>query len=198
MTRSFKALLVALLLATPILSSCSESVDPTSTAPVVQPQDGLISDLLGIVGDVVGLAGTIITGPDANGAAVEQWIGSGGGTLSTAAYTLTVPSGAVSQSTRFRITPTNTGAYAVDLSAHRKGGLLNLSLIEVGSKGFAKPVTLTIKYANATNVEDPKGLVIIYIRADGSVETQSTVINTTTATANSALSHFSRYAMAQN
>lgn len=195
MTRSFKALLVALLLATPILSSCSESVDPTSTAPVVQPQDGLIGDLLG---GLIGLVGTIITGPDANGDAAEKWIGSGGGTVTTAAYTLTVPAGAVSQSTRFRIEPTNTGTYSVDLSAHRKGGLLGLSLVEVGSKGFAKPVKLTINYANATNVQDPKGLVIIYIRSDGTVVTQTTVVDTTAKTVTSGLSHFSRYAMAQN
>jgi hypothetical protein len=198
MTRSLKTLFVALVIATPMLSSCSESIDPTSAAPVVAPQQGLIGDLLGVVGDVVGLVGTIVTGPDANGDAVEKWIGSGGGSLTTAAYTLTVPSGAVSQSTRFRITPTNTGAYAVDLSAHRKGGLLNLSLIEVGSKGFAKPVKLTIKYANATNVTAPNSLVILYIRSDGTVETQTTVVNTTTETANSSLSHFSKYAMAQN
>src|SRR5688572_33152728 len=69
MMRSFKALLVALLLATPILTSCSESVDPTSTAPVVQPQDGLIGDLLG---GLLGLVGSIITGPDANGARSEE------------------------------------------------------------------------------------------------------------------------------
>jgi hypothetical protein len=195
MTRSFKALLVALLLATPILSSCSEAVDPTSTAPVVQPQDGLIGDLLG---GLLNLVGTIITGPDANGEDAEKWIGSGGGTVSTAAYTLTVPAGAVSQSTRFRIEPTNTGTYSVDLSAHRKGGLLGLSLVEVGSKGFAKPVKLTMKYANATNVQNPGGLVIIYIQPDGTIVTQTTVVDTTAKNVTTALSHFSRYAMAQN
>jgi hypothetical protein len=195
MTRSFKALVVALLLATPILSSCSESVDPTSTAPAVQPQDGLIGDLLG---GLLGLVGTILTGPDANGADAEKWIGSGGGTVSTAAYTLTVPAGAVSQSTRFRVEPTNTGTYSVDLSAHRKGGLLGLSLVEVGSKGFAKPVKLTIKYANATNVQNPNSLVIVYIRTDGTVVTQTTVVNTTAENVTTSLGHFSRYAMAQN
>lgn len=195
MNRTLKALLVAALVATPLLSSCSEQTDPTNTSIIVEPQDGLIGDL---VGGVVGLLGSLITGDDANGDAVTKWIGSGGGTLSTAAYTLTVPAGAVSQSTRFRIEPTNTGTYSVDLSAHRKGGLLGLSLIEVGSKGFAKPVELKISYANATNVQSAPDLVIIYIGSDGTVELQSTIVNTNTMTVTSPLSHFSKYAMAQN
>ena len=194
MMRSFKTLLVAILLATPMLSSCSESVDPTSVDPVVQPQDGLIGDLLG---GLVGLVVTIITGPDANGDTVTKWIGSGGGTLSTAAYTLTVPAGAVSKSTRFKIAPTNTGTYSVDLSAHEKGGLLGLSLIEVGSKGFAKPVKLTVKYANANNVRSAADLVIVYISSQG-VEIQTSIVDTTAKTVSSGLDHFSKYAMAQN
>lgn len=194
MKRTLKALLVAVLIATP-LSSCNEQTDPTTASAIVEPQDGLIGDLLN---GVLGLAGSLITGPDANGEEVTKWIGSGGGTLSTAAYTLTVPAGAVSQSTRFRIEPTNTGTYSVDLSAHRKGGLLGLSLIEVGSQGFAKPVKLTIKYANATNVQQPSDLVIIYIASNGTVELQTSIVNTTTQTVTSPLSHFSKYAMAQN
>lgn len=195
MKRTLKALLVATLVATPFLSSCSEQTDPTTASTVVQPQDGLIEDLLG---GVLGLVGSLITGPDANGEDASAWIGSAGGTVSTAAYKLTVPAGAVSQPTRFRIEPTNTGVYAVDLSAHKKGGLLNLSLIEVGSKGFAKPVKLTIKYANATNVQQPSDLVIVYIRSNGTIELQTSVVNTTAKTVTSPLSHFSKYAMAQN
>lgn len=196
MKRTLKALLVAALVATPLLlSSCNEQTDPTSASVVVEPQDGLIGDALD---GLLRLAGSLIIGPDANGDAVTKWIGASGGTLTTAAYTLTVPAGAVSESTRFRIEPTNTGTYSVDLSAHTKGGLLGLSLVEVGSKGFAKPVSLTMTYANARNVRSAADLVIIYIRSDGTIELQTSIVNTTAKIVTSPLSHFSKYAMAQN
>lgn len=195
MKRTLKALLIATLVAAPFLSSCSEQHDPTSANAVVERQDGLIGDVLN---GLLGLVGSLITGPDANGDAVTEWIGPAGGTLTTAAYTLTVPAGAVSEATRFRIAPTNTGTYSVDLSAYKKRGLLGLSLIEVGSQGFAKPVKLIISYANATNVQSAPDLVIIYIRSNGTIELQTSIVNTTTKTVTSPLSHFSKYAMAQN
>lgn len=190
--RNLKALLAALLIATPLLSSCNEATPPITAVETVQPQQDLIGDLLELAGGVID---HLIGGTDANGPDASAWIGPAGGTVSTAAYTLIVPANAVSKNTLFKIEPTNTGYYIVDLHAYQKGGLLNLSLIDVGSKGFLKPVTLRMSYANATNVEDPQDLLIVYV-SSGGVEVKTSVVNTTTKTVSASLDHFSKYAMA--
>ena len=194
MTRTFRALLTALVLALPLLTSCNEASNPVEVRVAVQPQ----ANLLGIVGNLLNFTGTLITGADANGPDASVWIGPAGGTISTAAYTLVVPPNAVSTSTRFDLEPTNTGIYSLDLHAYQKSGLLGLSLVEVGSKGFAKPVTLKVSYAKATNVTDAKSLVIIYIRGDATVEVQQSVIDTKAKVVSSELDHFSKYALSQN
>jgi len=191
MTRSLKALALALLLVVPVLSSCADVSGPPSAAPSIERQDGLIDDLLS---GVLKLAFTILSGPDANGATVAAWIGAGGGTISTAAYTLTVPLGAVTENTRFEIEPTNDGTYSVQLHAYKQG---LLGLIDIGEKGFKKPVTLKISYANANGVTNEKKLIIVYLCDDGA-EVQSTSIDTKKETVSAQLNHFSKYAMAQN
>jgi hypothetical protein len=191
MKRSFKLLAVALIAITPMLSSCADTNEPSAPA-TVQPQEGLITDLLG---GVLRLVGVVLTGPDANGPDVSKWIGPAGGTISTAAYTLVVPANAVSVNTRFDVEPTNTGAYMLDLHAYKKG---LLGLIDVGAAGFNKPVTLTVSYANAEGVENARQIVIVYVKSSSSVEVQATTVNTTNQTVSSQLSHFSKYAMVQN
>jgi hypothetical protein len=197
MKRSFRALTAALLIATPILSGCGDIQDPITPtpAPAVQPQNGLIGGLLGgVVGLISGVL-NILTGPDANGAEKSAWIGSNGGTITTAAYTLVVPKGAVYESTRFTVKPTNTGTYSLDLTAERKS---LLGTYDIGSKGFAKPVSLTISYAKANGVVDPRKLIIVYLRPDGKAEIQPSSINTSTKAVTSTLGHFSKYALVQN
>ncbi|HUP88459.1 MAG TPA: hypothetical protein VM100_03880 [Longimicrobiales bacterium] len=193
MKRFFRALVVALVLTTPILSGCADSTGPV-TATQVQPQNGLITDLLGTV---LNLVGGLISGADANGPDASVWIGPAGGTVTTAAYTLIIPANAVTKSTRFDIEPLNTGVYSVELHAYQKGGLLNLSLIDVGSKGFLKPVTLRMSYAKAYNVTDPNALVIVYF-AQGIVEIKPSAIDLVNKTVTSQLNHFSKYCMATN
>jgi hypothetical protein len=203
MKRSFKALLTAVLIAVPMLASCSDIQGPEVPPTNIERQDGLLGGLVGglvggvveLVGDVVGLLGSILTGPDANGSAVSAWIDSDGGTIKTAAYTLTVPRGAVRKDTKFEVRPTNTGAYMLELKAYEKG---LLGLVSVGHKGFRKPVLLTISYAKAEGVTDVRKLGIIYIVAPDQVELQKTSVDTRNRTVTSPLSHFSRYAMVQN
>ena len=196
MKRSFRALTAALLIAMPVLSACGDIQDPITPAPAVQPQNGLIGGLLGGVVGLVGGVLNILSGPDANGTAQSVWIGSNGATVTTAAYTLVVPKGAVYESTRFTVKPVNDGTYKIDLIAERKG-LLG-GYYDVGSKGFAKPVSLTISYAKATGVVDPRKLIIVYLRSDGKAEVQPSVINTQTKAVTSYLGHFSKYALVQN
>ena len=197
MKRSMKALLAVLLVATPLLASCADTTGPSApeTTLTTQPQAGLLDGLLGLVGSVLTGVLNILGGPDANGAEASAWIGSSGGTIKTAAYTLTVPKGAVSQNTLFSLEPANDGTYKVELHAERKG---LLGWVDVGSNGFSKPVLYTVSYANANGVTDPKKLVIVYLRADGKAEITASSINTTAKTVTSSLPHFSKYALVQN
>jgi hypothetical protein len=200
MKRSFRAFLVAVLLAAPLLSSCSD-VNPMEPVPstTIERQDGLLGGLLGgvldLVGGVVNLLGSVLTGPDANGSAKSAWIGSNGGTIQTAAYTLTVPRGAVSKNTRFEVKPTNTGAYMLELNAYEK---TLLGETNVGQRGFKKPVKLTISYKNAEGVTDPKKLAIVYIISPTKGEVQKTAVDSKDRDVTAELKHFSKYAMIQN
>lgn len=192
MKRSMKTLLAALLIVTPLITSCAEIKDPVDSTPSVQTDGSLIG---GLLGGVLGLVDGLVYGSDANGDAASAWIGPEGGTIKTAAYTLTVPANAVSATTRFDVEPTNTGTYSLDLHAYRKS---LLGLVDVGAKGFNKPVTLTMSYANARNVTDASALLIVYVKSDGTIQWQNCVLDAKTETVSSALSHFSKYAMVQN
>jgi hypothetical protein len=192
MKRSFKALLTLALVVTPLLTSCSDVRDPVAANPSLDPQAGLISDLLG---GTLKLINVVLKGPDANGDAKSVWIGTQGGTITTAAYTVTIPANAVTKSTRFDVAPMNDGTYTVQLHAYQQG---LLGLIDVGSKGFKKPVELTYSYKNAVGIENPSKLVILWVRPDGKIEVQNCDNDKDTKTITGSLSHFSKYALAQN
>jgi hypothetical protein len=199
MKRSFKAFLVAMLVAVPMLSSCADTPTSPEVSTTIERQDGLLGDLLGgvvdLVGGVVNLLGAVLTGPDANGSEASAWIGYEGGVVKTAAYTLTVPRGAVSTKTRFVVKPTNTGAYMVELDAYVNG---LLGQVEVGSKGFKKPVLLTISYAQATGVTNEKKIAIVYVTSSSQGTLQPVTVDTRDNDVTAQLSHFSKYAMVQN
>jgi hypothetical protein len=205
MKRSFRAFLAAALIALPLLSSCNDAMAPEvpNTPANIERQDGLLGGLLGGVVDLVGgtvnglvnLVGGILTGPDANGSEKSAWIDSRGGTIRTAAYTLVVPRGAVSTKTKFVIEPENNGSYTVNLHAYRQG---LLGLIDVGGRGFDRPVQLTISYDKANGVRDERKLVIIYLASPDEAEVQKTSVDRKDKEVTAKLKHFSKYAMAQN
>ena len=199
MKRSFKAFLMALLVAVPAISSCADNPASPETSTTIQRQDGLIGNLLDTTTDLVdGVVTTldnVLTGPDANGSEASAWIGSEGGVVKTAAYTLTVPRGAVSTKTLFVVKPTNTGAYMVELDAYVNG---LLGKIEVGSQGFKKPVQLTISFANANGITNEKKIAIVYVTSDGQAKIQPVTVDTKEDEVNAGLAHFSKYAMVQN
>jgi hypothetical protein len=161
-------------------------------APSLEPQAGLISDLLG---GTLKLLSVVLKGPDANGEAKAVWIGPQGGTISTAAYTLTVPANAVTKSTKFEIEPVNDGTYTVELHAYEQG---LLGLVDVGGKGFKKPVLLKYSYKNAVGLANESKLVILWVRDDGKIEVQNCDVNKNADTITGSLEHFSKYALAQN
>ena len=205
MTWSRKVLIAALLLIAPVVTSCSDQQDLTqpSTQVVAGPQEGLLGDLLGgvvggllnVVGGVVDGVLNVLSGPDANGNVARVWIDEDGGTVSVAAYKLVVPRYAVSQATLFELKPVNDGTYKVELHAYRRINGVN---VEVGHLGFNRPVTYSVSYANARGVVDPRKLFIAYLRPDGKAEIQPGVIDLYRKTVTSPLSHFSKYALAQD
>ncbi len=198
MKRSLRTLVIALLVAVPAITSCSDQ-SPLAPEPTIEQQEGLITDLLGgllnTAGNVINLLGRILTGPDANGSATYAWIDGNGGTVSTAAYTLTVPRGAVSARTKFVIEPANNGSYTVELKAYRQG---LLGLISVGERGFNKPVLLTVSYAKARGVTDERKIGIVYIASPRDIEPQKSVVDPRDKDVTAELRHFSKYAMVQN
>jgi hypothetical protein len=195
MMRSFRAFLAAVLIAVPVLASCNEANNPIAPTTTIERQDGLLDLVGGVVGGLVKLVGSILSGPDANGAEKYAWIDSNGGSISTAAYTLTVPRGAVTTRTKFVVTPENNGTYTINLEAYEQG---LLGLVNVGHRGFKKPVLLTISYDNARGVTNEKKIGIVYLATPDMVEIQPTVIDTRNNDVTAQLQHFSKYAMIQN
>lgn len=197
MRRSFRAFTATLLLITPLLASCADITEP-APRPNVERQE-LLGVVTGLVGTVVNLLGSVVGllvgGDDANAPAVTKWIGSSGGVLQTGPYTLIVPAGAVSSSTKFGISPTNTGTYSIDLSATRKG---LFGTYDVGSRGFGRPVTVKFSYAGADNLKDPSKLVVVYVTINGQAVPQITSIDTLKQSVSTELDHFSKYALVQN
>jgi hypothetical protein len=198
MTRSLRAFLAVALIALPLASSCNDVQAPeaSNTATSIERQDGLITDLLGgVVGGVLNLVNNILTGPDANGSQAYAWIGAEGGSIKTAAYTLVVPRGAVGEKIKFVVEPENDGTYTVNLHAYQQG---LLGLVDVGGRGFRKPVLLTIRYANAEGVTNERKLTIIYLSNSTAAEVQPSVVDRKDKEVTAQLPHFSKYAMAQN
>lgn len=130
------------------------------------------------------------------GVSLSSVIGIRGGRISIAGHVLEVPAGAVTVPTLFTLTVPLNGNVEVDLSATVTDVLGNV--IDVGSKGFEKPVKLTLTYARGTNVEDPADLFIAYMpngdhskheKLPSKHEDKKKLVSTS-------LSHFSKYCMA--
>lgn len=185
-------LAIVLALAT---TSCDRG--PVAPEPTVDPQAGLLGNLLNGLGGGSSSPFQLLTDPlsiTLPNLVATKIIGSAGGTLTLNGHSIEVPAGAVSLPTLFTITAITDGHIAVDLSA--VAWLLG-GLIDVGERGFAKKVTLTLSYANATNVTDPSRLRIVYVNGAQS-EVLPTTVDTVRKTATAKLDHFSKYCLATN
>lgn len=127
---------------------------------------------------------------------VSQLIGVSGGTLNVMGHSLVVPAGAVSRPTLFTMTLPRLGYVEVELHA-TVTDLLG-RLIDVGASGFDRPVTLSMTYARATNVDDPRDLVILHKLGNNKYEVIPSVLNQSTKRLTAQLEHFSGYCMASN
>ncbi len=145
---------VALTLSITIALSCSSDIAPT--APIMAPtaaQDGLLSDLLGVVTGLLGSVLKVIVGvvapTDVHAVkwapshvnevrSVSGTIGYYGGTLAIPGsdFTITFPRGALSATTSITITSDASGYVSYDMQPH---GIT-----------FATPVIVTQKLNNTT------------------------------------------------
>lgn len=123
---------------------------------------------------------------------VTAVIDSRGGELKLGNQTLLVPAGAVDAATLFTMKKSSK-ALRVTLTASREAPN------DVGSAGFATPLTLSFRYGNAASLPgDPSDIRIVWIRRDGSFEPQPTTVNLASRVVSGELSHFSDYALASN
>ncbi|HET8654830.1 MAG TPA: hypothetical protein VFL93_04910 [Longimicrobiaceae bacterium] len=129
---------------------------------------------------------------------LSQLIGVDGGQISLLGATLIVPPGAVDSPTLFTLAVLPTGHVEVDLSATVQtllGGLLGGSQQET----FARPVSLTLSYARATNVTDPAKLTVVYapgLLGYSDLEPIPSTVDVEHKTVTAQLPHFSRYLLA--
>jgi hypothetical protein len=129
--------------------------------------------------------------PILNLLSVTQLIGISGGKLTVGGNTLVVPSGAVTLPTLFTMVQLPTPYIRADLTAITS---TLLGLLNIGEKGFAKPVTLTLSYRNAIGVTDPTRLRIAEMKANGEIGVVlPTTVNATTKTVTAKLPHFSSW-----
>lgn len=210
-----------LVLTTFVALSCSEY---SPTAPPIQAptqaQDGLISGLLGgVVGVVTNLLGTVLhvisfqsdpngipvnavrwTGSHVNQTrSVSAYIGQNGGTLAlpSSDFTITFPSGALSQTTLITIVSDGVGYVSYDMKPHglrfNKPVLVTQRLNNTAVYG----TSLALKAAGAYFPQDPQDLTktikateietttIFSSKNDGKADVETWLLN-----------HFSRYMLA--
>jgi hypothetical protein len=115
---------------------------------------------------------------------VTAVIDENGGSLSIGGTTLAIPAGAVSGATTFTVNKPN-GELAYDFSATQQ------TPNDVGSAGFAVPLTLTISYAGVG--DRMAAPVIVYINDRGRVVPLATKVNTAGRTMTAEIRHFSIY-----
>lgn len=129
----------------------------------------------------------------------SEVIGAGGGVLYFGSHAIQVPAGAVSEPTLFTGTQVGDGFLHVELTAHQRDPAGSFT-VDVGERGFAKPVILWMSYANASSIVRADGLFILYL-ADGSVdgrlELVPTAVNRIGRWLYARLDHFSGYAVGE-
>ena len=160
---------------------------PSTTTTTTTSNDGLLGGLLRTVTTLVTKVVDVVFD-------LTKVIGIKGGEITVLSHTLAVPRGAVLEPTAFTMRVAPTVKVEVELTAaiEKAGGV-----IDVGSDGFEKPVSLSLSYARATNVKDPSRLRVVLLNDDGSIrEVLPSTVDLKKKTVTAKLPHFSRYALA--
>ena len=192
MSRSrFKPFAMAALALSLVTASCDSLPTETSENAIIQQQPAAAPVAAAVqAGDYRLVESAPETGTILD---VLKVINLTGGTLGVLSHTLTVPFGAVIVPTIFTMHVPKNGYIEVELHALVQS---LLGLIDVGGKGFLKPVTLSLSYKSAINVTDPSRLRIALLNDDGTIaEILPTTIDTKNKKVSAKLPHFSRYAM---
>ncbi|MBV9772455.1 MAG: hypothetical protein JO040_00805 [Gemmatimonadetes bacterium] len=176
---------LALVLA---LWSC-DSTGGRELQAVTGPRENIVGSVLGSVGRyrLVGASG-VSTG------SVTAVIGSQGGTLQLGEHELAVPAGAVTAPTVFTLRVDDGEHIRVDLTATRT--LATGEVVDVGARGFGRPLRLKLGFARASDSFDPNQLRIVWARPDGTLEVLATEVNPSGKQLRADLQHFSGYAVA--
>lgn len=192
-----------------VLGSC----DPVPTAPDTSATPQLhVGDGSHHVVDTEGNEYEIITGDApirSRHGIVTGLIGTLGGTLSLAGHTLQVPAGSVLEPTLFSLQVMDNGYVEIELRATLIQRIwrwllgLIFRIIDVGSLGFEKPVTIEMTYSYANNVEDPRDLVILRMQDDDPNhekphELIPSEVDVERKVVRAQLDHFTKYCMASN
>ena len=190
--RWIKSIAMAALALTFGIVSCDSLPTETSSSP-----SAAVSAVAPVSSSVVE-GYYFIEGNPENGSILDlsKVIGLLGGTLNIGKHSLVVPQGAVLVPTLFQMEVVRNGHIEVELHAFLQN---LLGLVDIGGKGFLKPVNLSLSYANATNVGNAANLKIALLNEDGSIkEILPSVVDTQKKTVSAKLPHFSRYAMIGN
>lgn len=193
MRRLWKSLLLLPVLVGLAFAGCESASERSGQMPT-EPQQ-----LLGLLGAPQGytpLKDPLLPGITKS-LSTGTLIGVDGGQVSLLGHTVVVPAGAVSTPTLFTITVLPTGYVEVDLSATISSALG--TVLDVGGKGFLKPVPVQLTYSRATNVGDPTRLRVLRINSlvgYGKFEVMKTEVDADSKTVSTSLDHFSRYIVA--
>ena len=182
------------------VTACENEADPIAAVAPSAEIDPLLGGLLGgspPAGWVLANDHLLSVGSITDAVSEGQLIGFAGGSVSLLGHTLTVPAGAVTKPTLFLLTVLPTGKVEVDLLAT----ITTLfGVVDVGSRGFAKPVPVTLTYSRSTNVgEHGSELKVLRIKSllgYGNYEVMPSTVDTTNRKVTAALDHFSRYSLA--
>jgi hypothetical protein len=172
-----------------LLLSCSPDADRTSL-PLSPPESGAAAGAT----EPYRIEGRMPEGLPS--ISVSQVIGLLGGTLNLAGHSVHIPAGALTESAVVTLTLASNGYVEVEVTA-LKVSLLG-RILNLGALGFKKPVSLTLTYAWASNVQDPSRLQIMRLKANGNHELLPSTVDTTRRTVTVQLDHFSRYCMVSN
>jgi hypothetical protein len=126
-------------------------------------------------------------------------IGEDGGTIELIGHRIHVPAGAVRGPTLFTITAV-PGRVEVELRATAEGVLGRV--VNVGKRGFAKPVPVTLSYARTAFTNNPPGvdhLAVLRVFSrfgDARYESLPSRVDEDARTVTAELEYFSRYTLA--
>lgn len=164
---------------------CENLSEPTQ--PQLRSNGGIHAVITVVQSD----GSTVVRETDLSAGTVAGTIDQAGGKLILGQHVLDIPAGAVDAPTLFTMNKLDADHVRMKLTATR------VTTNDVGAQGFAVPVKLTLSYKNAAELPNDQSLLrIIWIKLDGSYESQASTVDVQGKRVTASLSHFSDYALA--